>query len=193
MTQQSNQRSTRFAAGAIIGPIAFIASWVIGGLLLDGYHPAVDAISRLAAKDAPTVPILNVGLATYGVGVGLGAIALRRVVGTPSSIALALNALLTFGVLTTPLEHSTTIDRLHTLFAASAYVALALASLLAALRFRQRGWSKAAALSAGVGVITAASLAATGIAEWSGLFQRIGLTVSDVWMMAVATFVLRSR
>lgn len=193
MSQPTNTRSNALAVGAIVGPVVFIASWVLGGMLLDGYRPATDAISRLAANGSSTVPILSFGLATYGVGVGLAAIALHRVLGSPSAAALGLNALLTFGVLATPLEHSARIDQLHTAFAASAYVALALASLLAAFRFRKRGWSKAAALSVGVGVITAASLAATGIAEWSGLFQRIGLTVSDIWMMAVATFVLRSR
>ncbi|MBT8207413.1 MAG: DUF998 domain-containing protein [Acidimicrobiia bacterium] len=193
MSQTTIKTRESLAVGAIVGPVVFIASWVLGGMLADGYRPATDAISRLAAKGASTAPILSFGLATYGIGVGLASIAMRRVLGSRSATALGLNAILTFGVLATPLEHSSSIDRLHTAFAASAYVALALASLLAAHRFRQRGWSNAAAISAGVGGITAASLAATGIAEWSGLFQRIGLTVSDVWMMAVAVYVLRSR
>lgn len=178
------------AAGAIIGPVVFIASWIVGGLVLDGYSPVTDAISRLAAAGAVTVPILNTGLAVYGLGVLIGAVGLRATIGHPAAVALATNAVLTFGVLVTPLDHSALIDRMHTLFAASAYAALALASLLAARHFRKMEKRAASVASLLVGVTTAMSLAATAIAESSGLYQRIGLTVSDVWMMVIAAQVL---
>ena len=193
MSTSTNKFPDVLAVGAIVGPLVFIASWVLGGLSLDGYRPTSDAISRLAANGESTVLILSFGLVTYAIGVGLAALVLGRAIGSPGAAALGLNALLTLGVLATPLEHSASIDRLHTAFAAAAYVALALASLLAAHTFRRTGRPKAAAVSVVVGMVTAASLAATGVAEWSGLFQRVGLTVSDVWMMAVAAHVLRSR
>lgn len=74
--------------------------------MLDGYRPATDAISRLAANGAPTFPILSFGLATNTAGVGLTALALRVVIGSLGATALGLNALLTLGVPATPLEHS---------------------------------------------------------------------------------------
>lgn len=179
------------AAGAIVGPVAFIASWLVGGMLSDGYDPLHDAISRLAATGAPTAPILNSGLIAYGLGVGAAALVLHRMFGRPSAMALAANALLTFGVLATPLDRSPTVDRLHTIFAGGAYVALAVASMLAAVEFRRRQDVRAARVSAIVGVVTAASLLATSFGGFSGLFQRLGLTVSDLWMMGIAILMLR--
>ena len=35
--------------GGIVGPAAFIGAWVAGTVVLDGYSPITDAISRLAA------------------------------------------------------------------------------------------------------------------------------------------------
>lgn len=191
MLTPQKPHTRRLAAGAIVGPAAFIASWVIGGVVLDGYDPLRDAISRLAAVGAPTAPILNGGLVAYGLGVGVAALALRRTIGRWSAGALAINALLTFGVLATPLDRSPSVDQLHSVFAGGAYVALAAASLLAAHEFRKRDSGRASRISAVVGAITAASLLATSLGEFSGLFQRLGLTISDLWMMGIAVWMFR--
>lgn len=179
------------ATGAIWGPAGFIASWVVGGLRLSDYSPVRDAISRLAAEGAPTAPVLNAGLIAYGVGVTAAAWPLRTLIGRKAAAALATNAMLTFGVLATPLDQSPEIDRLHAVFAGSAYAALAAAGLLAAVHLRDGGRHVESRVALVVGTVTAASLLAVTVDPVSGLFQRIGLTTSDVAMAAAASWYLQ--
>ncbi len=186
------KRLNRYAAsGAIWGPAWFIASWVIGGLRTNGYSPIQDAISRLAAVQADTSGLMNTGFVAYGVGVTAAAWPLRTIIGKPAAVALAINALLTFGVLATPLEKSETVDQLHTVFAGAAYAALAAAGLLAARHLAKNGHPVASKTAAAVGSVTGLSLFAVVFDVSSGLFQRIGLTTSDLAMMAAAIAYLR--
>ncbi|MGB4746437.1 MAG: DUF998 domain-containing protein, partial [Candidatus Microthrix parvicella] len=47
--------------GGIVGPAAFIGAWVAGTVVLDGYSPITDAISRLAAVGADTRWLMSTG------------------------------------------------------------------------------------------------------------------------------------
>lgn len=194
MNPRASRALNRLAAtGALWGPATFIGSWVVGGMRREAYSPVRDAISRLAAVGADTAGILNTGFIAYGVGVTMAAWPLRTIIGKPASAALAANALLTFGVLATPLDRSETVDQLHTLFAGAAYVALAAAGLLASRHLGAAGNPIAAKAAATVGSVTGITLFAVVFDVYSGLFQRVGLTTSDIAMMAAAVAYMRGK
>jgi len=153
--------------------------------MVPGYSPFVDHISSLAAVDAPSRMLMNFGFAAFVVGVGTAAWPLRRVIGNPSAVALGFNACLVLGVLLTPDGLSSTTDFLHGGFASLVYLSLALVGPLAAPIFRRRGLRYWALASLAVGTVTAVSLWISLGESRSGLFQRIGLTATDLWLMAV--------
>jgi hypothetical membrane protein len=187
------RRERWLAAGAIWGPGLFILAWIVGGFMVDGYSPIDDDMSSLARVGAPSESVMNVGLAAYTLGVGMAAWPLRNVIGNGASVALFMSALLVLGVLLTPDGSSSTSDFLHGGFATLLYLSFAIAGPLAALTFRRRGLIGWAIASMVVGAISAVSLWLSLGEVRSGLFQRIGLTTTDVWLMAVGTAVLRER
>jgi hypothetical protein len=134
---------------------------------------------------------MNLGFVAYVAGVGSAAWPLRTVIGNGASVALFLNALLVLGVLLTPDGLSSTADFLHGGFAFLLYLTLALAGPLAALTFRRRGLIGWAMASITVGAITAVALWISLGEIRSGLFQRIGLTATDLWLMAVGVAIFR--
>lgn len=178
------------AAGAVVGPVTFIGAWVAGGLSTPGYSAITNPISDLAAVGANTAPLMNAGFTAYGVGVPLAAWTMRRVIGTPASIALAINGLLTFGVLAAPMERSDTVDQVHAAFAGSAYVALATGILLASRELRP-SWLRNASMA--VGATTALALVASLTTETPGLFQRVGLTTADAWLIGMGIAMVTGR
>lgn len=165
---------------------------MVGGLSTPGYSAVTNPISDLAAVGADTATLMNAGFMAYGVGVPLGAWAMRRIVGTPAATALIVNGMLTFGVMAAPLERSETVDQVHAAFAGSAYVALATGVLLASRRLSPNWLKKTSGV---VGTITALALVGSVTAETPGLFQRIGLTTADAWLigMGLATVTGRFR
>ena len=186
----STPPTSPLASGAIIGPAAFIGAWVAGGLSTPGYSALTNPISDLAAVGADTAALMNVGFSAYGVGVPLGAWAMRRIIGTPAATALIVNGLLTFGVMAAPLERSESVDQIHAAFAGSAYVALAAGVLLASRRLSP-DWLKRT--SGVVGTITALALVGSVTTESPGLFQRIGLTTADAWLIGMGLATLTGR
>jgi hypothetical protein len=62
--------------------------------------------------------------------------------------------------------------------------------LLAAGPLAARGHRRVAAVSRAVGVLSGASLAATVFGSAHGLFQRAGLTLGDLWLVAAAAAVI---
>jgi len=186
------QRHGWLVAGAIWGPGLFMVAWMFGGFFLVGYSPVHDRISELAAVRAPTRVLMTLGFAAYGVGVGTSAWPLRRVIGKPAAAALGLNATFTLGVMLTPLDRSPDIDFLHAVFAALAYLSLAVAGPLASLAFRRRSLILAV-VSFVVGLVTMVGLGASLGDTAPGLFQRLGLTTTDVWSMAIGLGVVVGR
>lgn len=188
------KRSDRWlAAGAIWGPGLFITAWVVSGFMIDGYSPIEDHISSLAGVTAPSRLVMNIGFAAFVAGVGTAAWPLRKVIGNGAAIALGINALLVLGVMLTPDGLSPTADFLHGGFAFLIYLSLALVGPLAALTFRRRGMTYWAIVSLVVGTVTAVSLWVSLGETRSGLFQRMGLTTTDLWLMAVGTAFVSRR
>lgn len=181
----------RRAVGGIVGPIGFAAAWAVNGWRTSGYDPLDDAISRLAAVDAPTQAAMTAGFLVFGLGVGTYSLALRREVAGPAWIAALVSAIATVAVGATPLDAG--IDTLHGVAAGTGYLALALTPLLAARTFRREGRSAAADWSVAAGAVSALALAATVVGGPHGFLQRLGLTAGDAWLVGSAIWMLRRR
>lgn len=183
----------RAAWGLVLGPVAFIAAWVTAGALMPaGSSPIEDAISRTAAVGAPTRWLMSAGFVAYAIGTGMGAAALRRHVPGPAWVALGVNAVATLGVALTPLDRSPTVDSAHAVAAALGYASLALVPLLAVRPLAAAGQRHRALASAAVGAVVAGCLMATVAADGtSGLLQRAGLTVGDLWLITAGVALLR--
>lgn len=176
--------------GLVLGPLAFIAAWVVAGARTPGYDPLSDAISRTAANGAPQRHVMTTGFLLYAAGSVAGSLALRRAIPGPAWIASAVNGAATVGVALTPLEHSSALDAAHAVTATTGYVSLALTPLLAARPLAETGHRRAAAASAATGAVVAVCLAATAATEDSGLPQRLGLTTGDAWLIATGIAIL---
>jgi len=183
----------RCALGGIVGPIAFVAAWSIGGLAASHYSPIDDAISHLAEVGAPTRPLMTAGFVVFGIGLAVYAVALHAALPGWSWVTAAATGLATLGVAAAPLGRSTAGDGVHGVFAGTGYVTLALTPLLAAGPLRRARRSTLANLSVAAGVLAGLSLLATTAGAADGLFQRLGLTIVDVWIVATATEILRGR
>jgi hypothetical membrane protein len=171
--------------GGIGGPVAFVSAWAVGGALTRNYSPVDDAISRLAAIGAPTRPLMTAGFVAFSAGLALNSRLLRRHNPGPSWLAADLAALGSLGVAAVALDGGH--DGLHGAFAGATYVALVAVPAAAARSFLRRGQRRAAIGSGVIAAGAAASLLASGTTtSANGLFQRIGLTLIDVWLVTNA-------
>jgi hypothetical membrane protein len=173
-----------------VGPGAFVGAWLACGATEPGYSPVDDAISRLAAVGASTRPLMTAGLVVYGTGVAVYAVPLRSSVPGSAWKAALATGLAALGVAAFPLDASSTIDVVHGGVASVGYLTLAATPLLAARALAASGHRRAAAISVVVGVVSGLCLAATVIGPGHGLVQRIGLTLSDGWLVASALWML---
>jgi len=175
----------RRALGGVIGPAAFVGAWAVGGATESGYSPVHDPISELAQSGASTRVLMTAGFVVFGVAVTMYATALRAALPGWAWFAAFVAGIATLGVAAFPLG-SPTSDSIHGLFVGTGYVALAATPPLAAPRLDRRR-----PISIVVGVISAVCLAATLAGPAHGLFQRLGLTVVDAWIVATAVAMYR--
>lgn len=171
--------------GGAVGPAAFVGAWLAGGLLREGYRPTVDTISRLAEQGVDTQPLMTAGFVAFGVLVPLFATQLEpralRVSATTSGLA-------TLAVACTPLSRDggTTLDTLHYVSALVGYAGQAASPWAGATQLSRPPLSRA------VTVVCAASLVASVVDQaHAGLWQRLGLTLVDVWFVVLAVRLLR--
>lgn len=186
--QRSSTTDAVLAACGLLGVVGFVAAWAVGGQLVDGYSGIDDAISQLAAIGSPARAMMSAGLVVFGIGVPLFAQALRSALGGPAWIAATVTGLATLGVALTPLGR---FDTAHYVFAGVGYVSLAATPLLAARTLRARGATRSANWSVGCGLVTAVLLAASTMDTAHGLTQRLGLGVTDAWIVVVAAAIIR--
>ncbi|MBK5222169.1 MAG: DUF998 domain-containing protein [Acidimicrobiia bacterium] len=182
------------ALAGIVGPVAFVGAWVAGAAITSRDHsPLVDPIGRLAAVGVDTRGLMTAGLVVFGVAMLVHASSLRRAVEGPAWAAAALSGLATLGVAATPLDRSDAVDSWHGVAAAAGYLALAATPLLAARPLLARGHIVLGRLAIGAGVVSAVSLALTVLDLPTGLFQRMGLTATDLWIVASAVAIATGR
>lgn len=192
MTGRTTLVGRAAAVGGIVGPVAFATAWAVLGARKVGYNPVEDHISRLAAEGVPERALMTSGFVAFGVGLPLYAVALRDAIGGKAWLAATATGLATLGVAAFPLDGPAG-DGAHALAAGAGYATLAAVPLLAArplARGGQIGWGR---LSWAAGAASAACLLATVAGPASGLFQRLGLTIGDVWIVATAIRLLRGR
>jgi hypothetical protein len=173
----------------VIGPIVFVVSWAVAGASTSGYSAVDGAISDLAAAGASTQAAVTVSFVVFGIGVIAFGFALRAVLTGRAWIAAAVTGACTIGVAATPL-HGWSGDEVHGAFAVLGYTAIVALPLLAAAPLAatgRRGWARA---SAAVAVTSAVCLVATASGTAHGLWQRLGLTVADAWIVVTASYLV---
>ena len=180
------------ALGLVAGPAAFIGGWVVGGGRTPGYSPVNDAISRIAAVGAPNRDVMTTAFVAYGASVIVGATALRTSPLRRVWPLAVVNGAATIAVAALPLEHSSTMDTWHGVAAGTGYVSIAALQLASAGPLRGTGHDRAAALAVAGGVVTGVALVATTVSDANGFFQRLGLTVGDVWLVATGLALFRA-
>lgn len=180
------------AVGGIAGPAGFVAAWSWLGARANDYSPIDDPISRLAAVGAPTAPAMTGGFLAFAGGVLLYASASRVQLSGATAAAAATTALATAAVAAMPLEGRFGTTG-HAIGAGVAYASLAALPILAARPLRAHGHGRAATASRVLGVASAACLTASVVLpSHTGLFQRAGLTLGDLWIVASSTAMLRA-
>lgn len=179
------------AWGGVVGPTGFVAAWATAGAVTKGYSAVQEALSHLAAVDAPTRSLMTAGFVCFGVGVPAYSVALRDSLGGRAWLPAAVTGLATLGAGAFPLDRSPTTDRVHRGFAVVASSSLALIPVLAGQTLSARGHGRAAAASRLIGVLSGGCLSATAFAPIEGLLQRIALTLADGWIAASAVAILR--
>lgn len=171
--------------GSLVGPVAFVSAWAASGALTSrAYSPARDTISRLAAVGADTRPLMTTGMVVFGVALPASAVAWKRTLGGRSWMLVAGTGVSTLAVAATPLDRSDLVDRLHEIAAGTGYLTLAAVPLAARAALSHLGFARYAAVGTALSCVSIASLATSLAVEQTGLFQRIGLTVIDLWLVA---------
>ena len=175
----------RLALGGALGPVAFIAAWVAGAAVAGpGYSSVDDAISRLAAVDAATRPLMTAGFVAFGLALPCYALALHRALAGWAWVTAASTGLATVAVAALPLGRSAAVDRWHFVAAAVGYITLAATPLLAFGPLRSQGRTALAHAGLAVGMISAVGLTLSAVIEPDGLLQRLGLSATDGWLVA---------
>lgn len=173
------------------GPVAFIGGWVIGGGRTPDYSPINDAISRIAAVGAPNQNLMTAGFIAYGASVIVGSTALRASPLRRCWWLAAVNGAATIAVAALPLDHSTTVDTWHGVAAGIGYASITALPIVSAGPLRELGHDRAATLAIIGGVTSGVCLVATTVTDANGFFQRFGLTVGDVWLVAAGIALFR--
>ncbi|MEZ5177053.1 MAG: DUF998 domain-containing protein [Acidimicrobiales bacterium] len=173
------------ALGLVAGPVAFVAAWATAGVATEGYSAVQQAISELAAVDAPHRSIVTLGLVAYGAYLLAAVPLLRRSAIGACWPAVAVNALATWAVAALPLHRSDLVDLAHGVAATVGYVSLAAAPALAVAPLTRTGRSAAGTASALAAAAIAMALSASTWVDANGLAQRVGLGIGDLWLVAV--------
>jgi hypothetical membrane protein len=181
------------AWAGVAGPATFVVSWATAGALTPGYSPLSDPISRLAAGGAQHRPLMNAGFLIFAAALPVYAVPLRSALPGRAWLAAVATGIGSAGIAATPLGFSDRLDAAHAVAAGSTYVALAALPLLARGPLARSGRRRAARASAAIGSAAGACLVASIVAEPVGLFQRAGLTLVDIWIVASALALARQR
>ncbi len=182
------------AVAGIVGPAAFVAAWSIGAAVTAvDYSMIDDPISRLAAVGADTRVLMTGGFVAFGLALPVYAWSLRQLGLGAAWITAAGTGLATLAVAAAPLDHSARVDTLHGVFATIGYVTLAATPVLASRSLRRRGHHALATGGLAAAAVAAVALALTATNLPTGLFQRLGLTVGDLWIAACAAAIATGR
>ena len=187
----------RLGAG-VLGPVWFVSSWTIAGAMRDGYDPIEEAISRLAELGAPQRWIVSSGMVAFGT-CALAFSTAWKEEHRWAAAALAATGLSSLGVAAFPCTAGCPgagefTDTVHGIVAGANYISFVSAAALSGQATARSGrvkYSRLSRLAAGAGGIFLL-LHVSGLGP-NGLFQRLGLTTLDAWMVGSAVTALRRR
>jgi hypothetical membrane protein len=180
------------ALGGVIGPVVFVGSWAVAGATTATYSAVDDAISDLAAVDASTRVLMTVGFVVFGIGLVAFGFALRETLHGRAWIAAMVTGGSTIGVAATPLGGWSG-DVVHAAFAGLGYAAIVALPLLAAAPLARAGRRRWARVSVSTAAIASVCLVASTFGPAHGLWQRLGLTAADAWIVVTAAALVAAR
>jgi len=178
------------AAALVVAPVVFVVGWAVAGASIDGFSPVRLAISELAAFTSPRRWPMFAVLLGYGAAMVIGSAALRRSTLRSTGVAALVHGVATMVVATTPVHRSSMVDAIHGVGAVVAYATLAAMALLAVRPLRRAGRPAAAVASLVMGAAVAVALALANGNDRTGLFQRIGTTLGNLWTVAAGLALL---
>jgi hypothetical protein len=173
------------ALGGVLGPVAFVGAWASAGATSVGSSPVDHAISDLAAVGAPTRVAMTVGFVVFGLGLLAFGAALREALDGRAWIAAMVTGGSTIGVAATPLGGWSG-DAVHGALAGLGYIAIVALPLLASPPLARAGRSTWARVSLLTSALSGICLALSVSGSAHGLWQRLGLTVADTWIVVTA-------
>ena len=135
---------------------------------------------------------MTAAFVAYGASVIVGSTALRASPLRRVWTIAAVNGAATIAVAALPLEHSASMDTWHGVAAGVGYVSITVLQLASAGPLRATGHDRAAALAIAGGVTSGICLVATTVSDANGFFQRLGLTVGDVWLISAGIALFRA-
>lgn len=183
------------AVVGVFGPLLFIASWVVAGLLRDDYDITSDSISRLAEYGAPNRWIVLTGTVVVSIAaLMLGALLRKRwgIRWGMAAIVLAGTSALALAVFPCspgcPGIGGELTDKGHSISAVVHYISFGLTPIVVALEARRYAGRRYLAASVIAGLIAGVFFLSQ-FTGWgpNGITQRVGLTTLDLWMVATAS------
>ncbi len=203
-TSRADTWARRILGATVLGVSAYVASWLVSGLLIDGYDPTTQAISETFAIGAPTITRVLMSVALVATGmllVAFGPAVDRLAPGTgravvwTSAVAGGATMLIAAAPCTAgcPGFGTTPIDSAHTLLAGLGYIALIATPLVVAWRVRTHD-PVLARLSWAFGLTAAVvfTLGLTATFDSGGLVQRTYNTIADAWYVVAGLWILRT-
>lgn len=185
-------RDRLLALGGVIGPVCFVGGWTLAGSSARDYSQISNAISELASVDASTRGVMSTAFVLDGAGLIAFGLGLRNLLDGPAWIAAVVTGVATLGVATAPLGGPTG-DATHAIFAGIGYASTAALPVLGARPLEQRDSMWLSRISRLTGLAAAGALAVSTFGPAHGLWQRIGLTIGDAWIITVASLILAGR
>lgn len=188
----------------VVGVLAYIGTWISGGILWEEYDPTRQAISELFAMGAPVGTRLPLSIGLAASGVGLVAFGWAMHAGLPGHSRLGPALAVLSGVMTVavvffpctaecPGAGTSLTDTMHVVTAGTGYVALMLAPLAVGWRVRDRlaGLARASWVLGGGSLGLFLARTAGFAPEYSGLQQRVFNTTADLWYVVAAVVIIR--
>lgn len=185
-----------FSYAGIIGPVFYFTILTILGLVWRGYNPITTGMSEIGAIDAPFRNIMNYfGFSLLGISIVIFSFSFRYWKDTQSKIArifLMIGGLFMFLVGFFPCDPNcidvTTIGKIHSLTSTIPAIIIPISAMTFALPISKKFGKKWGYLSFYLGLFSMGAGPAMFIFEnYTGLIQRIGIGLSMLWILLIAT------